>query len=181
VKRIFAVSMGIGLLIVGSVLGQATSEKENADTAVTLWSAATLPPPIQQIVRNYAGQCHQLGGSLSVGGETPAIMTADLDADGVQDYVLDPQTLRCSAAATAFCGNGGCDIKIAVSSDQYAHPVSVLGGQPTLLMSADGPVVDIWVERSHCNIPDAPMACWARYSWKDGKALTAYRAKPVPK
>ena len=162
------------------VLGQATNEQENIGVAATLWSAATLPAPIQKMASNYSSQCQQLGGTLSSGPQTLAIMTADLDADGVQDYVLDPQNLRCSAAATAFCGNGGCDIKIALSGDAYAQPVSVLGGQPTMTITAEGPVVEFWVGRDKCNLSDRSKACWARYSWRDGKASVDYRARPLP-
>jgi hypothetical protein len=178
VKRVLASLMGIGILITSVVISPAMDEQESI--GAVLWSAATLPASVQKLASKYSDQCRQLGGTLPSGSETPAVMTADLDGDGIQDYVLNPQYLRCSAAATAFCGNGGCDIKIALSRDAYAQPVSVLGGQPTMTFSSKNPVVEIWVDRTHCNLSDRSKACWAIYSWSDGKASTVYRTRPLP-
>lgn len=178
-NRVFLPFMGAGILIMSVMLSPAMNAQGTVGAA-TLWSAATLPAPVQKIASNYSDQCRQLGGTLPSGSETPAIMTADLDADGIQDYVLDPQNLRCSAAATAFCGNGGCYIKIALSRDAYAQPVSALGGQPTITLSSEGPIVEIWVDRTLCNISDRSKACWARYSWSDGKASIVYKTRPLP-
>ncbi len=48
-----------------------------------------------------------------------------------------------------------------------AQPVSVLGGQPTMTIAAEGLVVEIWVGAGTSAIfPDRSKACWARYSWR---------------
>ena len=90
---------------------------------------STLPAPIEAIIAGYANQCHQFGGTLVAGADRPQIMTGDFDGDGMPDYVLNPRNLRCSAAATAFCGNGGCQITIALS-DQVefgsSNPVTAI-------------------------------------------------------
>ena len=137
-----------------------------------------LPAAIERIIAGYATQCRKLGGTLSADANRPQIMAGDFDGDGKPDYVLNPQNLRCSIAATAFCGNGGCQINIAVSGSGYHDPIAVLGGQPTLSQRSDGVHVEVWVDRSHCNVADRTKACWVDYSWRDGKLQTTYQASP---
>ncbi len=50
-KRVFVSLMGIGILAMTVVLGHATNEQESA---ATLWSAATLPAPIQKMAGTYS-------------------------------------------------------------------------------------------------------------------------------
>jgi uncharacterized protein len=162
--------------------------KENIDRAMTnvakeenmtaAQSAARLPSAVEVITAGYVRECRQLGGSLA-GDAHPLTMTGDFDGDGLQDYVLNPQNLKCSAAATAFCGNGGCQIKIAVSGNGYQDPISVLGGQPTLSQGSEGTRVEIWVDGSHCNLSGREKACWASYGWKEGKVATTYQARAL--
>lgn len=138
-----------------------------------------LPPAVETIIAGYAEQCTQLGGTLAQGGDRPLAMSSDLDGDGVADFVLNPQNLDCSTAATAYCGNGGCDIAIAVSGNGYADPISVLGGQPTLSQTEDGTVAEIWVDGTNCGAADAQQACWAHYGWPDGALALTYQLRPV--
>ncbi|HYF98107.1 MAG TPA: DUF4232 domain-containing protein [Coxiellaceae bacterium] len=139
--------------------------------------ASSYPPPINKLIADYADQCHQLGGTLNADASTPRIMAADFDGDGKLDYVLNPQNLECSAAATAFCGNGGCNIKVAVSGDGYQTPIEILGAQPTISQKETGTELEIWVSRSDCNLSDHSKVCWAIYMWKDGKAIKQYVTK----
>src|SRR5690348_143261 len=92
------------------VPGAAMQALEHREIGVAPASTLPLPEPLETIIAGYANQCHHLGGALAPGADRPEIMTADFDGDGMPDYLLDPQNLRCSAAATAFCGNGGCQI-----------------------------------------------------------------------
>lgn len=164
----------LSLLIPGS----ATQALQRQEIRVALVSASMLPAPIEAIIAGYANQCHQLGGVLAPGADRPKIMTGDFDGDGMPDYLLDPQSLRCSAAATAFCGNGGCQIAIALSGRHYREPMIVLGGQPTLLQKPSSTTVEVWVHGSNCNLLDRGNACWASYSWIGGKVNTTYQARP---
>jgi hypothetical protein len=108
------------------------------------------------------------------------MLTADLDGDGIADYVINPQNLQCDAAATAYCGNGGCQIDIAVSSDGFAAPIEVMGGMPTLVQSDTGTVAKVWVDSTNCPKATAEDACWASYAWVDGKHTVTYAAQPAP-
>jgi uncharacterized protein len=138
-------------------------------------STSVLPAPVESIISGYDAACRQLGGALA--SARPDIMTADLDGDGKPDYVLNPQNLSCSAAATTFCGNGGCRISIALSGNDYLKPIEVLGGQPTLSQRQNGTRVEVWVSGSNCRTSDRRLACWASYSWKDGKLDRSYQAR----
>lgn len=139
-----------------------------------------LPQGVETIIADYADQCTQLGGTLSSAASRPLTMSADFDGDTRDDYVLNPQNLECSAAATAYCGNGGCDIRIAVSGNSYADPVSVMGGEPGLTQSDAGTAVLVWVSDSNCPALNDGEACWARYAWTDGEPAVTYAGHPIP-
>ncbi|MEO8812751.1 MAG: hypothetical protein ABI376_07560 [Caulobacteraceae bacterium] len=139
-----------------------------------------LPPVIAAIAAGYADQCRLLGGTLAPGPSRPLAMTADIDGDGRPDYVIDPQNLRCTAAATAFCGNGGCQIQIVLSRDGWRHPVSAMGGEPTLVEGENGARLELWVGRENCGLTDRSKACRAIYAWGAGKLITRYEARPAP-
>jgi hypothetical protein len=155
------------------------AQLQNADPLMAPWSQTALPGPVGKIVADYADECRKLGGTLKQGADMPKVMTGDLDQDGTQDFVLDPENLECSAAATAFCGNGGCRIRVAVSSDNYARPVEALGGEPTLRFEEDATVLDVWVDGTNCNLSDRTKACWASYQWKNGALKPSYKAREV--
>lgn len=165
--RIAALHNGVKRALAGIVAEQQAMEGFN-----------DLPGPIAGIVAGYAGQCQQLGGELE--SAQPSMLIGDIDGDGRADYLLDPQNLQCSGAATAFCGNGGCQISIALSSDGYADPLTVLGGQPTLIQGESSVDVAIWVDGTNCHLTGKDLACWARFSWSDDKLHQAYETKPNP-
>ncbi|MFC7399753.1 lysozyme inhibitor LprI family protein [Chelatococcus sp. GCM10030263] len=137
-----------------------------------------LPAGIEARVADYGDQCRKLGGTMT-GSNQPLMLSGDIDRDGKPDYVLNPINLRCSAAATAFCGNGGCQISIALSSNEYTKPVTALGGEPTLAQRPSGTELDLWVDRLNCKSADFKQACWATYAWKDGKLSESYSARPI--
>jgi uncharacterized protein len=141
---------------------------------------AAIPAGVETLIAGYAEQCKQLGGTLAAGADRPLTMSTDLDGDGVADYVLNPQNLQCSAGATAFCGNGGCQIDIAVSRDGFAAPIEAMGGTPTLVQSEAGTVARVWVDNTNCPKATADEACWATYAWADGKHTVTYAASPAP-
>lgn len=141
------------------------------------WSADSLPPTLATIIDGYREMCSDIGGTLEPGFDRPLIMTADLDRDGVQDFVFNPQNMRCSAAATTFCGNGGCQITLALSSQEYADPIQIMGGAPSLSQNEEGTLLDVWVDNTSCATSETESSCRARYSWEDGKLLTSLQAR----
>jgi hypothetical protein len=136
-----------------------------------------LPAPVQAVLAGYADQCRQLGGSLGAEGGQPNMLTGDFDGDGITDYLLDSQALQCSASATAFCGNGGCQVDIAVSGAEFA-PITALGGQPTLSQRQEGAEVSLWVSGANCTDLPADQACWLTYAWADGLRSERYVVRP---
>jgi len=137
-----------------------------------------LPAGIERLMADYGEQCRKLGGAMT-GPNAPSMLSGDIDRDGKPDYVLNPINLRCSAAATTFCGNGGCQISIALSSSDYTKPVTALGSEPTLAQRPGGTELDLWVDRLHCKTADFKQACWATYAWKDGKLAETYTVHPM--
>ncbi|WP_309083442.1 hypothetical protein [Chelativorans sp.] len=167
VARIEALKRGIGDWF----------RSEQAVSEAPQWSAGNLPGPVAAIADGYAKSCSQIGGTLAAGFDTPSVMTADLDQDGVQDFVLNPQNMQCSAAATAYCGNGGCQIALALSRDNFADPVTIMGGAPSLAQGEEGSSLEVWVANSNCTTTEAASSCLGRYSWRDGKLATSFEAR----
>lgn len=155
------------------------SQEENGPAVASTPAASALPAPVEKLIEGYASQCRQLGGTLT-GTNHPRIMSSDFDGDGKTDYVLNPQNLRCTAAATAFCGNNGCQIDIVASGNGYQKPIVAAGGSPTISQTEDSTNVEVWVDRSNCNLTDREKACWAIYSWKNGKISQNYQARSLP-
>lgn len=134
---------------------------------------SSVPTPIAPALTDYATKCSQAGGSLA-NAEAVQVLAGDVDGDELFDYVVNPAPLQCQGAATALCANDGCDIRLYLSRDQYAKPVSIPGGQPTLVQRDGRTDAEIWVSRFNCNAaPGTP--CWAVYSWKDGKLGSRFR------
>lgn len=168
-QRIAALEAGIGQAL--TALGR---QANGADPA-----APALPEPVQAIIAGYDAQCAQLGGRLARDAGRPHILTGDLDGDGRPDYLLDSAPVRCDAAATAFCGNGGCRIDLALSGQGYDPPATILGGQPTLSQGAERLEVLVWVGKEACaTAPGEGQACWTRLSWQDGRLARRSSAGP---
>jgi hypothetical protein len=142
---------------------------------------APIPPGVETIISGYAARCEELGGRLNTGSDRPAILTGDLDGDGIADYVLNTQPLQCSSSATAFCANAGCRVDIAVSSDGFADTIDAQGGMPQLVQRDTGTIAKLWVDRANCPNAKPEDACWASYSWSDGTSAVTYAVEPVPK
>lgn len=160
---------------------QYVDDRENADPVIEPWSVGNLPEALQETAGSYGEQCRKLGGALKAGADLPRLLTGDLDGDGLQDVVFDPQALDCTGAATAFCGNGGCAIKVAVSGNDYRDPVEMLGAVPTLTLTRDSSSLDLWVDRTNCNFTGKDKACWANYRWpKSGRPEVTYALRPLP-
>lgn len=154
---------------------QQFSDLQNQVPPVT----AAIPEGVETLIVGYAEQCTKLGGTLNA-GDRPGLLSADLDGDGIADYVINAQPLQCSNSATAFCGNGGCQVQIAVSSEKFADPIEALGGMPTLVQAETGTTVRLWVDSTNCPKATAAEACWATHAWVGGKHTVTYAAEPAP-
>jgi hypothetical protein len=126
----------------------------------------SLPGPVQLLVTAYANECRQLGGTLVGGKTSPEIQTVDLDGDGKPDYILDSRNLQCSASASLFCPNAGCEIRIAVSAFEYNNPLFILGGTPVVKSNA----VEIEVQHFKCKDAGREETCISTVTW-DGEGL----------
>ena len=147
--------------------------------AMPAFAAGSLPGGVKAVIDGYGRQCQELGGSISQAAASPWIMTADFDGDGEQDYVLNPQNLQCDGSATAFCGNGGCQLSILLSGDGYKEPLSVLGGEPVIRQRQDRTVVEVWVDGSNCDLESREQTCWQIFSWGEGDPKQSYQVRPA--
>lgn len=75
--------------------------------------AQELPQPLQAEIDTARADCAAFeNGELEVPWD--ATTRTDLTGDGTQDVVLDLGKLRCSSAASLYCGTGGCSVLFAV-------------------------------------------------------------------
>lgn len=73
----------------------------------------TPPDPLGQILSQRTAECAAFENG-ELGLEDGAFARTDLDGDGQLDWVLDETYLRCSSAASLFCGTGGCTVNFLV-------------------------------------------------------------------
>ncbi|MDB5539081.1 MAG: hypothetical protein JWQ89_808 [Devosia sp.] len=167
--RIAALKQGIE----GSM--QQFSDLQNNAPPITV----PVPPAIETLIAGYAEQCKNLGGTLDAGSDRPGLLSGDLDGDGIADYVLNSQNLKCSTGAPAYCSSAGCAVDLAVSSDGFATPIKVVGRTPTLVQNDTGTTARLAVDSSNCPGAKPEDACWASYSWNGGKSQVSYAVEPT--
>lgn len=88
--------------------------------------AETLPAPVAEDVSQTLALCEP---AATIRPE--ALLSADINADGKPDFLLDQGGLDCSTMATMYCGSGGCGYSVYLSQPQGYHIYSGLGMQPT--------------------------------------------------
>lgn len=140
--------------------------------------ADPLPGPVMQSIASYSQECATAGGTLTNAGNV-MVLAGDIDGDGLFDYVLNPETLKCRSAATALCANNGCRISIHLSRTGFSKPIVASGGQPTLAQRGGHTVAEIWVDRSNCNSPIGSQ-CWAIFAWHNGAVETKHELRRNP-
>lgn len=84
-------------------------------------------------------------GSAPMGFEEGAITTADLNADGRPDYMIDMSMMTCGGEnrGSEWCGSGGCSFDIFVSTGDDFHQDSFLGMGPEIVRNGDGLAVSV--------------------------------------
>jgi hypothetical protein len=95
--------------------------------------AGGLPADIAAYTEEVIAECRGAGGSPSLQGldfpgagtteevYVPYLTAADLNGDGVADYVTDLAGLECANAWSYFCGSAGCPVTVWLSGgDGYA-------------------------------------------------------------
>jgi hypothetical protein len=81
-RFIVAIAMGFGTFMVSSFAAQ-----------------PKLPDAVATDLRAFAAECIEVGGKALT---DKAIVTADLNGDGKQDYVLDVGSIQCDGAASIY-------------------------------------------------------------------------------
>lgn len=95
-----------------------------------------LPEPSPQAIEDYLGaQCAD-GYDVDVG----YVQSADLDGDGVQDFVLNWAGMQCGAAdfGATGCGAGNCLIDVFLSARGYLPPEQLLGALADVVIDTQG-------------------------------------------
>lgn len=67
-----------------------------------------------------------------------SVQTADLDGDGLNDYVFNHNGVRCGGRMSGYCGAANCSIDVFLSSQSYAHRPEFLGMSAGFLTMNDG-------------------------------------------
>lgn len=113
------------------------------------------PPPaakalIDSIQQQARAECREQRGSLRIDGY--AVTDADLNGDGVRDYVVDAGAYQCSTAASLYCGTLGCPIDTVVSSGSTFRRIPfVITHSPTIRPTPGGDILEVEVRASDCS------------------------------
>lgn len=77
--------------------------------------AQDIPAPLVDLLTKRAADCNHFEyGTMTV--EAGAVQQIDLNGDGTLDAVLDEHHLRCSTAASLYCGTGGCGVSFLINN-----------------------------------------------------------------
>jgi hypothetical protein len=140
--------------------------------------AAAQPAAVTQATQSAMQDCRGAGGTpaLKPGYQT----TADLNGDGVEDYVLDYQHLECANAWSFFCGSAGCPL-VAFLSSPSGHRAQPFGHvQGWNLIAGTPPAIEVALHGAMCRRGGIGVeGCMRRYAW-NGRELAALGAPAQP-
>ncbi len=72
-----------------------------------------LPPMLREFAEQDMAACREGGGDPSLDPEYAT--AADLNGDGVPDYLINLAGLQCAGAWSYFCGSAGCPVSVWIS------------------------------------------------------------------
>lgn len=146
--------------------------------AIAAVPASAQPAAVTAFTREAMQDCRGAGGtpSLQPGFQT----TADLNADGVADYILDYQHLECANAWSFFCGSAGCPLVAFLSAGTEHRPTALGHVQGWTLVEGSPPVLELALHGAMCRRGGVGVeGCTVRYAW-NGRELARLGGPPRP-
>jgi len=170
-------------LIIGLAAGAAAAASVSAQTR--------LPAAVQAYVGALNKDCRGYGGKP--GPSPDLVKSADLNGDGLADYLVNVGAYACEGAASAMgAGQSGADVAIftggpggtaalAYEDTVYEAEIETKAGRSQVLMSVAG------LRCGQKNAADLPFAAWAfckrPLAWNPGTRKFAYgplsQARPI--
>lgn len=90
-------------------------------------NGAELPPGVAAAVKEREAACAKNGGRPITSRRF--VRRLDLDADRLDDFIIDDSKFRCTKGSAGLCGSGGCSKEIFLSSAKdKSKPVLVERG-----------------------------------------------------
>jgi hypothetical protein len=126
------------------------------------WAGTDLPEAVAAFTQENLDACRGAGGTPSLQGlgfpgagqtaevHAPYATTAELNGDGVPDYVTDLAGLECANAWSYFCGSAGCPVTVWLSGPG-GHSVGWGGSAQTWRL--DGAEVVLSLHGQLCTPP----------------------------
>lgn len=126
--------------------------------------AAAQPAAVAAHTRQSMQACREAGGTPS---PKPGYqVTEDLNADGIEDYILDFQHLECANAWSFFCGSAGCPLAVFLSSPSGHQGVMGDHVQGWRLIPGTPPVIEVSLHGAMCRRGGIGIeGCTERYGW----------------
>lgn len=84
-------------------------------------AAAKMPEAVQQARQETQQMCQEAGGKFSA--TNAYIQQADLNGDGITDYVMDDAQISCEGAESLFAGSGGSAVTVFAGTQNGAAKV----------------------------------------------------------
>lgn len=127
---------------------------------------APVTDPAANILAEITQECRTLGGTVAEG--EGFVMPQDLNADGQPDLVINWGGIRCSAAASLYCGSAGCFTSIWLAQD--AGYRRLYGGNVHGVLPRPGGGFDLALHGSYCG-KVGYEACTHSYTIEAGQAV----------
>lgn len=155
--------------------------------AIAALPALAEPAEVSAFKREAMQDCRNAGGTPSLQPDFQT--TADLNADGVPDYILDYQHLECANAWSLFCGSAGCPVVVFLSAGAEHRGTALGHVQGWTLVEGAPPVLELALHGAMCGGGRVGAdGCTVRYAW-NGRELArlggparpqAQPAQPTP-
>jgi hypothetical protein len=122
-------------------------------------------------------ECAALENGVFEAADRCIQLVADFNKDGITDPVIDTRAFSCSSSATLFDGGtGGHYIYVFVSGDDTTYQRFEFLAQDSAVVSLSSTAVLLLeLHGTACQL-SGPSACFAAYSWAEGKFITAGEA-----
>ena len=116
-------------------------------------AATPLPAVVATAVKDTAAVCTEVGGKADT---TNAVKRADLNGDGIEDYVLDVRSVNCDGAASVY-GDREKQVLVYVSDGKGGATEAFNDVSYGVTLEGTGPSAKLWLTVSgrSCGKPPA--------------------------
>lgn len=128
---------------------------------------ASVPQPIKDNLQIDVQSCREQGGRVVLG---PRYMQeGDFDGDGRTDYLMDQEAVKCTTAASLYCGNSPCTVFAFLALDGHREARHLPGDVFEPVVVPQGPLSAV----ETAGVDAKGSSTRVRWMWRDGQWRSA--------